>query len=68
MDIQQHFINMTDHEQTNFHADDVIVPGENVLTQRFSGFIKHLETADWERLRSAVLSKRVCTQYPPVGA
>lgn len=56
IDIQQHYSNMSDHEQTHFYIDNVTVPEENVLTRGKEGFKDQLQALNWERLGSATLS------------
>lgn len=59
VEIQQHYTNMADHEQTHFYLEDVQVPAENVLTRGKEGFKSQLKALNWERLGSATLSNTI---------
>jgi len=56
VEITEHYKNMADHEQTQFHMNDVRVPKENVLTSGADGFKQQLRALNWERLGSATLA------------
>lgn len=59
IEIQQHYTNMADHEQTHFYLEDVQVSEENVLTRGKEGFKDVLKALNWERLGSATLSNTI---------
>ena len=59
VEIQQHYTNMADHEQTHFYMEDVTVPTENVLTRGKEGFKQQLQALNWERLGSSTLANTI---------
>ena len=59
VEIQQHYSNMADHEQTHLYLEEVRVPEENVLTRGKDGFKNQLKALNWERLGSATLSNAI---------
>jgi len=59
IEIQQHYTNMADHEQTQFQLEDVHVPAENVLTRGKEGFKQQLQALNWERLGSSTLANAI---------
>lgn len=59
VEIQQHYENMADHQQTHFYVEDVVVPSENVLTRGKEGFKQQLQALNWERLGSATLANTI---------
>ncbi|SDF71033.1 acyl-CoA dehydrogenase family protein [Halorientalis regularis] len=56
VEIEQHYTNMADHEQTHFRMEDVVVPEENVVTRGEEGFKQQLKALNWERLGSATVA------------
>lgn len=59
IEVQQHYTNMADHEQTHFYLEDVEVPAKNVLTRGTEGFKNQLKALNWERLGSATLGNTI---------
>ena len=56
VEIGQHFTNMFGHTQTQFFMNDVVVPGDNVLTRGPEAFKEQLKALNWERLGNAALA------------
>lgn len=56
VEIQEHYTNMFEEEQTQFHLEDVVVPDENVLTSGPDGFKEQLKALNWERLGSSAIA------------
>lgn len=59
VEIDQHYTNMADHEQTQFRMSDVVVSEENVITRGKEGFKNQLRALNWERLGSATLANAI---------
>lgn len=59
VEIEQHYSNMANHEQTHFYLEDAFVPEEHVLTRGKDGFKQQLQALNWERLGSATLSNAI---------
>ena len=59
VEIQEHYTNMAEHEQTHFYLEAVSVPEENVLTRGKEGFKQQLQALNWERLGSATLANTI---------
>jgi alkylation response protein AidB-like acyl-CoA dehydrogenase len=59
VEIDQHYTNMAEHEQTQFRMEDVVVPEENVVTRGKEGFKNQLRALNWERLGSATFANAI---------
>lgn len=59
VEIDQHYTNMAEHEQTQFRMEDVVVPEENVITRGKEGFKNQLRALNWERLGSATFANAI---------
>jgi alkylation response protein AidB-like acyl-CoA dehydrogenase len=56
VEVEQHYTNMAEHQQSHFLMNEVTVPQENVLTRGEEGFKQQLQALNWERLGSATLA------------
>lgn len=56
IEVQNHYVNMADHEQTHYVMDGVRVPQEYALTRGESAFQDQLKALNWERLSVGALA------------
>jgi alkylation response protein AidB-like acyl-CoA dehydrogenase len=59
VEIQQHYDNMFNHQQTQFYMEDVHIPEENVLVRGPEGFKAQLKALNWERVGNVSLCNAI---------
>lgn len=59
VEIQQHYDNMFNHQQSQFYMEEVHIPQENVLIRGPEGFKAQLKALNWERVGNASLCNAV---------